>query len=195
MSTIIGIQVSSHDTTVAVIKDGKILSIYEEEKLTGIKSCYNVYALPTISLKTLENEHGITLENCDYVALTNFYVRDFVKKNVSIIGDKIFQVSHHISHTLGAYFTSGMEGKVISFSHDGKGNRSRGKILLCDNGNYEELHSQPISKTASLAGLWASKIVFTMTDNLISNQVIMSHYFIIFVIIFTNLKGFSIMMS
>jgi carbamoyltransferase len=156
MSTIIGIQVSSHDTTVAVIKDGKILSIYEEEKLTGIKSCYNVYAQPTLSLKTLEKEHGITLENCDYVALTNFYVRDFVKKNVSIIGDKIFQVSHHISHTLGAYFTSGMEGKVISFSHDGKGNRSRGKILLCENGEYEEIHSQPISTTASLAGLWAS---------------------------------------
>lgn len=156
MSTIIGIQLGSHDTTVAVVRDGKILAIYEEEKLVGIKSCYNVYAWPTKGLETLEREHGITLENCDYVALPNFYIREFVKKNLSTIGNKVHQVSHHISHTLGAYLTSGMDGKVISFSHDGKGNRSRGKILLCENGNYEEIHSQPISLTASIAGLWAS---------------------------------------
>lgn len=156
MSTIIGIQLGSHDTTVAVIKDGKILAIYEEEKLTGIKSCYNVYALPTKSLETLEREHGINLKNCDHVAFANFYVRDFVSKNLGTIKNKIYQVSHHIAHTLGAYFTSGMDGKVISYSHDGKGNRSRGKILLCDNGKYEEIHSQRISTTASIAGLWAS---------------------------------------
>jgi len=156
MSTIIGIQLGSHDTTIAVVKDGQVLAIYEEEKLTGIKSCYNVYALPTIGLEKLKKEYNIDLENCDYVALSNFYVRDFVKKNAGIISNKAFQVSHHISHTLGAYLTSGMEGKVISFSHDGKGNRSRGKVLLCEDGNYEEVHTQPISLTASIAGLWAS---------------------------------------
>lgn len=54
MSTIIGIQLGSHDTTVAVVKDGQVLAIYEEEKLTGIKSCYNVYAWPTIGLEKLK---------------------------------------------------------------------------------------------------------------------------------------------
>lgn len=156
MSTIIGIQIGSHDTTVAVVKDGEILAIYEEEKLTGIKSCYNVYARPTLGLQTLEKEHGITLENCDHVAIANFYIRNFVRENISKFGTKLIQVSHHISHTLGAYLTSGMDGKVLSFSHDGKGNRSRGKLLLCENGEYEEISSQRISTSASIAGLWAS---------------------------------------
>ena len=156
MSTIIGIQLGSHDTTIAVVKDGKILAIYEEEKLTGIKSCYNVYAHPTKGLETLKKEHNITLENCDHVVFANFYIRDYISNNLDKIKSKCHQSSHHIAHTLSAYLTSGMEGKVISLSHDGKGNRSRGKILLCDNGNYEEIHSQRISTTASLAGLWAS---------------------------------------
>lgn len=156
MSVIIGIQLGSHDTSVAVVKDGKILAIYEEEKLTGIKSCYNVYAHPTKGLETLKKDFDITLENCDHVAFANFYVRDYISKNLDKIKRKTSQVSHHICHTLGAYLTSGMDGKVISYSHDGKGNRSRGKILLCENGKYEEIHSQRISTTASIAGLWAS---------------------------------------
>jgi carbamoyltransferase len=155
MSTIIGLSYCSHDTAVAAIRDGKIIAVYEEEKMTGVKSCYNSYAKPEKGLQALEKDHGITLENADEIAIAQFYVRDFVKGN-SLIYDKVTQVSHHDAHTLGAYFTSGMDGKVLSVSHDGKGNRSRGKIYLCEDGTYELVHSQHIPTTASIAGLWAS---------------------------------------
>ena len=55
---------------------------------------------------------------------------------------------------MGAYFTSGMEGKVISLSHDGAGTRSRGKIYLCEDGQTNLVHSQWLPTTSSLAGLW-----------------------------------------
>lgn len=155
MSTVIGVSYCSHDSAIAAIKDGKIVAVYEEEKLTGVKSCYNAYAYPTKSLEALEKDHGITLQNADEVAIAQFYVRSFVKGQ-DYMYDKIRQVSHHDAHTLGAYFTSGMEGKVLSVSHDGKGNRSRGKVYLCEDGNYELVHSQHIPTTASIAGLWAS---------------------------------------
>lgn len=156
MSTILGINYSSHDTAVSLIKDGEILAIFEDEKLRGVKSCYMNYSDPELCLKQIEEKYGYTIENVDHIALASFYYKDFVKKNIGRIRGTIHEVSHHLSHTLGAYFTSGMEGKVLSISHDGKGNRSRGKILLCEDGKYEVVHSQHIPTTASIAGLWAS---------------------------------------
>jgi len=160
MSIILGIGFCSHDTSVAVLKDGKILGIYEEEKLTGIKSCYNVFAPPTNCLEVVKRDHGIDLSDVDYFAIPSFYKKELIRGNVGIFSGKTTEVSHHLSHTLGSYFTSGMKGKVLSVSHDGKGNRSRGKILLCEDGDYEVVHSQHIPTTASLAGLWASSCTY-----------------------------------
>src|SRR6056300_73042 len=156
MSIILGVSYSSHDTAIALLKDGKILGIYEEEKLTGVKACFNVWAPPTGALQIIKDEFGIELSDIDKFALASFYKKDFVRENSHVMSGKTIEVSHHTSHTLGSYLTSGMSGKVLSISHDGKGNRSRGKILLCEDGKYEVVHSQHIPTTASIAGLWAS---------------------------------------
>jgi len=156
MSLIFGFSYGSHDTTVAVVKDGKILGVFEEEKLTGIKSCYNIYAPPKYGLEKVKKELGLELKDADYMAMSSFYNKSFIAENLEHFVDKTIEVSHHLSHTLSAYFTSGMDGKVLSVSHDGKGNRSRGKVLLCEDGDYEVIHSQHIPTTASLAGLWAA---------------------------------------
>lgn len=160
MSTILGINFSSHDTAVSLIKDGEILAIFEDEKLRGVKSCYMNYSDPELCLKQIEEKYGYTIENVDHIALASFYYKDFIKKNIQKIRGRVHEVSHHLSHTLGAYFTSGMEGKVLSISHDGKGNRSRGKVLLCEDGEYEVVHSQHIPVTASIAGLWAATTAY-----------------------------------
>jgi carbamoyltransferase len=160
MSIILGVSYTSHDTAIALLKDGKILGIYEEEKLTGVKACFNVWAPPTGALQIIKDEFGIEFSDIDKFALASFYKKDFVRENSHVMSGKTIEVSHHTSHTLGSYLTSGMSGKVLSISHDGKGNRSRGKILLCENGSYEEIHSQHIPTTASLAGLWAATTFF-----------------------------------
>jgi len=156
MSLIFGISYSSHDTAVAVLKDGEVLCIYEEEKLRGVKSCYDVYMSPDNCFDRIKKEHNLELKDADYISFASFYKKSIVSENLDVFAGKTHEVSHHLSHTLGAYFTSGMDGKVLSVSHDGKGNRSRGKVVLCENGEYEVIHSQYIPTTASIAGLWAA---------------------------------------
>lgn len=154
MSKIIGLNVSFHDTSVAYIKDGEIICVLEEEKLTGIKSVFNINCYPTKCLETLYKLEGVNLKNCDYVAYSNAIKRSFVVENFSDLYQKLFCYSHHKCHNMSSYFTSGMNGKVISLSLDGKGNQSRGKIYLCENGKYEQINSLSIGSTASLATLW-----------------------------------------
>jgi len=159
MSKIIGINYASHDSAVTYIEDGVIKFSMEEEKFTGVKSIYNTFLHPHKGLEYVDKTYGVNLNNCDVVALSLPYVREFISNNDNI-KHKTVSYSHHDCHALGAYFTSGMDGKVITLSHDGKGYRSRGKIFLCDNGFYEEIHSQHIPVTASLAGLWAVSTVY-----------------------------------
>lgn len=160
MSRIIGLNISSHDTSVAYIENGVIKYLLEEEKLTGIKSCYNLNAFPHKALSILQKKENVNLKNCDYVAYANPIIRDWVKNNIDDICDKTYSYSHHKCHAIGSYFTSGFEGKVISLSLDGKGNQSRGKIYLCNNGIYEQVFSLSIPSTSSLAGLWAVSTMY-----------------------------------
>ena len=148
---ILGINCSAHDTGVAYIKDGKIMCALEEEKMVGIKSRYIQWKMPTESMNYLLNEYNLTFDDFDYVAVSA-PAHQFYLKNFNI--DKIFTYSHHKSHALGSYFTSGFQGKCISLSHDGKGETSRGKIYLCEDGFVEEIYNSPTPTTASLAGIW-----------------------------------------
>lgn len=160
MSKIIGLNHSMHDASICLIEDGIILAAIEEEKFTGIKGCYQYNLFPEKGLQFIERKFGVTLENCDHIALARPYVREWVANNFEKFGSKISSYSHHDCHTLGSYFTSGFSGKCISLSQDGKGYRSRGKIFLCGGENWEEIKSSHIPTTASLAGLWATSTVY-----------------------------------
>jgi len=160
MSKIIGINYASHDTSVCLVIDGKIECILEQEKMNGAKSCYTPFAHPKTSLDYIEKRYGVNFDNVDHIVFSRAYVRDFVSHMEGNHRDKVSSYSHHKCHAIGSYLTSGMEGKVISLSHDGKGYRSRGKMFLCENGEFEEVHSQSIPLTGSLAGLWASSTVY-----------------------------------
>lgn len=155
MSNIIGLNYGSHDNGVSLVIDGKLVCAIEEEKMTGVKACYTTFNKPDKALAHIEKNYGVTLENCDSIAAPNPYYREFIKNNYHI-AHKFFSYSHHDCHTIGSYLTSGFSGKVISLSHDGKGYRSRGKLYLCEDGNLDEVNSQHIPTTASLAGIWAS---------------------------------------
>jgi carbamoyltransferase len=155
MSTILGINNFIHDTSVALVIDGEITCLLEEEKLTGVKSCYNIWANPTKSLEYIETKYGITLDNCDHIVFSLPRNNELAVKHIHH-DHKIHSYSHHKCHGLGSYFTSDMDGKVMVVTIDGRGNQSRGKVYLCEDGNYEEVLSHPASLTASLANLWGN---------------------------------------
>lgn len=160
MSKILGINLGPHETSLAYINNGEIVSLLELEKLTGIKSCYNLYCNPELGLNLLKEKYNLELKDFDHIAIVLPYLRKWVKDNCDSLFGKISTHSHHKCHALGSYFTSGFEGKVLSISHDGKGLNNRGKIYLCENGYFEEVHAQEISSTASIAGLWAASTIY-----------------------------------
>ena len=156
MSKIIGLPSSVHDPSTALIIDGNVVFAMEEEKLTGIKSLYNQHIFPQKTLNLIKQKFDVDLHTCDHIAQARFYTLDTLPEeyNTPQVMEKIQSFSHHQCHAMGAYFTSGMEGKVLSVSHDGAGTRSRGKIYLCENGQTNLIHSQWLPATSSLAGLW-----------------------------------------
>ena len=155
MSKIIGINYGSHDASICLVEDGMIKFALEEEKFTGLKAVYAGNIFPQKGLDLIQNKFGVNFENCDHIVFSSPVKRDYIRNMDFKVKEKVDIYSHHDCHALGSYFTSGFDGKVLSLSHDGKGNRSRGKIFLCEDGQYEEYHSQHIPTTASLAGMWA----------------------------------------
>ena len=156
MSKIIGLSSTVHDAGCALIIDGEAVFAMEEEKLTGIKALYRQSLFPTLTLNLIKQKFNVDLHTCDHITQARLYDVELLPKeyNTNLIKNKIQSFSHHQCHAIGAYFTSGMEGKVIALSHDGAGARSRGKIYLCEDGETNLIHSQWIPTTSSLAGLW-----------------------------------------
>lgn len=162
MSKIIGISSSGHDVGCSLIVDGNIIFALEEEKLTGIKSCNNQGIFPQKTLELIATKFNINLFNCDYISVArskHYSFKNFPEKyQVENIRNKITSVSHHKCHNMGAYYTSGMNGKVISLSLDGSGVRSRGKIYLCDDGKTDLIHSEWAAISSSLANIWGFSV-------------------------------------
>lgn len=156
MSKILGIGNGWHDTAIAYIEDGVIKGLYEEEKLTGIKAIFQTRIKPEKGLKCLQEKLGVRFQDIHYAAFSMPYRKDFESDLSSSINKSRFsEHSHHNCHALGSYFTSGFDDKVLSISIDGSGMHSRNKIFLCDDGVFEQVHSQRIPLTASLATVWA----------------------------------------
>ena len=157
MSSIIGLTPTyGHDFCATLIKDGKILFTLEEDKLTGQKSNVIVDSFPIKSMESITANYGITLENCDHIAIARPYSFDFFPKRfrTDSVAKKIKSYSHHQCHTYGSYFTSGMEGKVITMSLDGSGIRSRSKIYKCDDNVPDLIASSWFPTAYSIANIY-----------------------------------------
>jgi len=153
MSKIIGIHYGGHDSAVALVVDGEVVCAIEEEKLTGIKARNEFWKNPTLGLDFLNKNFNANFSSVDHIVFALPRHMRIEHENINN-SHKFDSYSHHKCHALGSYYTSGMEGKVIAMSHDGQGQRVRGKVYLCEDGNCEQVHEQPTSQTMSLAGVW-----------------------------------------
>ncbi len=152
MSTIYGFFGGSHSPSTSFMKDGKIICCIEEERLTRIKAGDNFDSVPLLSSQEVENIVGVPIKEADHRVFVEPVIENFANKLTDFNYDR---VSHHDAHCYGAYFTSGMEGKVLSISYDGGGDKSVMKIYLCENGNMDLAYSYDMCTTGSLAHLWA----------------------------------------
>ena len=139
---ILGISFGYHDSAVALLTNGKVLSAVEEERFTGIK---HDSSFPHHSIKWITKEHNITVDDISYVC---FYENPTLKndRNKSIyrkywyknlfgfkLKDKSFDDlknyfpkakvmigNHHLSHLAYSYYTSPFKSSAL-LSVDGVG--------------------------------------------------------------------------
>lgn len=151
MSSIYSFFAGSHSATSALLVDGEIKYVIEEERLSRIKAGDDYESYPNLSSSKIVELSNLPIKDADY--------RIFVEPVPDVYAEELTngnyeRMSHHDSHCYGAYFTSGMDGKVISLSYDGGGDRSVMKIYLCEDGKMTLYRSMDLSTFGSLSHLW-----------------------------------------
>lgn len=151
MSTLLGIYQGNHSSSCAVVKDGEIINVIEEERLSRIKAGDRHETPCDLSYNALKNYTGVSIENSDFnlfiEPVHEKFVREFTK-------GKYEKIKHHDAHCYGAYYTSGMDGKVLVISYDGGGESTVLKIYYCEDGKMNLFRSEPICEYGSLSHLW-----------------------------------------
>ena len=151
MSVIYGFFGGSHSPSTCLMIDGQIVCCIEEERITRIKAGDNFDAAPELSSKSVEEFTNIKILDADYRVFVQPTISEFARK---LTKNNYENVSHHYAHNYAAYFTSGMNGKVLSISHDGGGDKGLGKIFLCEDGKMNLTYSHDFANSGSLSHLW-----------------------------------------
>ena len=151
MSSIYGCFTGSHSATVALMVDGKVVSVIEEERMTRLKAGDNYDVNADLSLDSIQKYTGLKMTDADYNVFALPTPDGFARK---VTNNRYETVSHHTAHAYGAYYTSGMDGKTMTITYDGGGDTSVMKIFLCDEGKMTLLYSFPMSSYGSLSHVW-----------------------------------------
>ena len=151
MSSIYAFFGGSHGATSSLIVDGEIKYVIEEERLLRIKSGNNHNSYPDLSSLKIVELSKLEIGDADYrifvEPVPDLYAEYLTNGNYERMG-------HHDSHCYGSYFTSGMDGKVMTISYDGGGEKSVMKIYLCEDGKMTLFKTMDMSTFGSLSHLW-----------------------------------------
>jgi carbamoyltransferase len=152
MSSIYGFYCLSHNASSSLIVDGKIIHCVEEERFTRIKAADQYESYPDLSSRKIEAVTGVEIKKADHKVFALSVHGDYAEQ---LAGSNYETCSHHLAHNYSAYFTSGMEGKILSISIDGGGENNYSKVFLCEDGKMVQIKNSPISSDGSLGLLWA----------------------------------------
>ena len=150
---IYGFYAGSHDSTIAYLEDGEIKCAIQEERIKRIKSADDFPQNPWMAKAAIEKETGVAMGDADFIACATPIGYDFIA-NSGLPKIGIRSIPHHECHAVGAYLTSGFEGKCIAFVYDGGGDDSYGSIWLCEEGNMTMAKDLKISDNSSFGRLW-----------------------------------------
>lgn len=155
MSTIYGFFDGSHSVSSALIVDGKIHTVVEEERITRIKSGDNFIAHPDLSSIVVEKYSEIPIPLADYRIFVEPVPDEYARRLSKAPYEKC---GHHDAHNYGSYFTSGFDGKVMSISYDGGGESSVLKVFLCEDGKMSQIQQGKLSSFGSLSHVWGFSV-------------------------------------
>ena len=150
---IYGFFAGSHDPTIAYLEDGEIKRVIQEERIKRVKSGDDYPQSPWMAKETIERETGVPMKDADFIACATPTGYEFIaNSDLPKIGIRSF--GHQECHAIGAYMTSGFEGKCITFTYDGGGDDSYGSIWLCEDGKMTLAKDLKIADNSSLGRLW-----------------------------------------
>ena len=141
---ILGIHFGSHDTCAALVENGRLVAVMEQERFDHHK---HTIAFPKDAIDYCLKAGGMVLEDLDYLAygsdcaVANEYKRKFIEKGYAefrpdmLEQDRIeqfiaeqaggrpafYHVDHHLAHAASTFFTSPYEEAAI-YTVDGMGN-------------------------------------------------------------------------
>tara|TARA_B100001121_G_scaffold310654_1_gene343543 strand:+ start:928 stop:2538 length:1611 start_codon:yes stop_codon:yes gene_type:complete len=126
-----GFSIHTHEPGAALIKNGKLVAVCEEERLLRVKNALGY--LPTYSIKEVLKKGGVKFKKIKLVVSTGITVKGYKKILEKYFMDqfghkpKILIVHHHLSHIASAFYASGYENSAC-LSLDAYGDGASGMI-------------------------------------------------------------------
>lgn len=148
--------VNHHDPGAAIICDGRIVAVCEEERFSRVKSARGV--LPIRSIRACLKQAGIAMNDIDLVVSPGETIEFQADRTVSYLSHffghvpEIHLVNHQTAHIASAFFASGFE-RAMCLSYDNSGDRLSAEIAVGD-GN-QLLVTDSIDNSNSLGRFYA----------------------------------------
>jgi carbamoyltransferase len=151
---ILGITYGSHSCGISLIKDGKIIFCFEEERFSRIKAQKdfenNFLRFPVLSTKFAKEKFLDEMNNIDFIT-SCFALDEIMEKCLNSCGllhlkDKFIQAGHHQSHCNLAYFLSNFQEDAFVVSIDASGNNHSAKFFIGKNGNLQYISGIDLSR-------------------------------------------------
>ena len=130
-----GFTVRQHEASAAIIMDGKVMSICEEERYLRSKSAYGL--MPIWATQAALHDCGLTINDIDLIVTPgktydNFdlAINDVIRHNFGAT-PKMERVHHQLAHIATAFYASGFD-ESICLSLDASGDGSAGFIAYAN---------------------------------------------------------------
>lgn len=153
---ILGFIAGAHSCGACYFKDGEVVAVIEEERLTRIKpyvdfdNSFERY--PVQSINCLKQRYGVTFEEMDY--FTSFFPYQTAKEiffaafRYEIAEEKYIFVDHHEAHANLSYYLSDFQEDTLVFCADASGgvNGHSSRTYLGTRGRLEYLDGITIQR-------------------------------------------------
>jgi carbamoyltransferase len=121
-----GVTLGQHDPGAALLVDGKIVAVCEEERFLRVKTPYGT--LPTYSVRACLREAGLGMKDIDLVVHAGETYDDFPARLRLFLqhgfghAPKVEMVNHQLAHLASAFYASGFPEAMV-LSYDAYGDR------------------------------------------------------------------------
>jgi carbamoyltransferase len=135
---IVGSFFGIHDNGFSIIEDNNIIACYSEERFSRIKTAFNQFTFPKLSLEAIQKDFNFDINDPEIILAAAKPVNTELQEVLDIVNNRPIKLySHHYSHACGSYYTSGFDDDTLVISYDGGD---------CGEDNFIELNSDNLNK-------------------------------------------------